>query len=37
MEGAQLVPEYAQRDTTYRQRVLQLLDQDEQEAARQTP
>jgi hypothetical protein len=37
MEGAQLAPEYAQRDTTYRQRVLQLLDQDEQEETRQAP
>jgi replication-associated recombination protein RarA len=37
MEGAQLAPEYVQRDTTYRQRVLQLLDQDEQEATQQAP
>ncbi len=37
MEGAQLAPEYAQRDTTYRQRVLQLLDQDEQEETQQAP
>ena len=34
MEGTQLAPEYAQRDLTYRQRVLQLLDQDEPNEAR---
>jgi replication-associated recombination protein RarA len=28
-EGTQLAPEYAQRDTTYRQRLLSLLDQEE--------
>jgi hypothetical protein len=34
-EGAQLAPEYTQRDLTYRQRVLLLLDQDEQSEPRQ--
>jgi replication-associated recombination protein RarA len=33
-EGAQLDPEYAQRDLTYRQRLLLLLDQDEQSEPR---
>src|SRR5262245_4998695 len=34
-EGAQLAPEFAERDTTYRQRLMQLLDQDERDAAGQ--
>jgi len=34
-EGTQLAPEYAQRDVTYRQRLLALLDQDEEDGARQ--
>jgi replication-associated recombination protein RarA len=33
-EGTQLDPEYAQRDLTYRQRLLLLLDQDEQSEPR---
>ncbi len=34
-EGTQLAPEYAQRDVTYRQRLLALLDQDEEVGGRQ--
>jgi replication-associated recombination protein RarA len=34
-EGTQLAPEYAERDLTYRQRVLALIDQDETDEAEQ--